>query len=140
VGDPAGIARSSISEESNFDALKRLGLAAFPAPSNDVDVRLRAVEALLGKQVNAGPALMISRKGCPWLCRGMSGGYRFKKTKEGSLRALPDKNSPEGFDHVCDCLQYVSQVVSGGLVNQYIQRSLPRKKIPHTAISALGWT
>ena len=140
VGDPAGIARSSISEESNFDALKRLGLAAYPAPSNDVDVRLRAVEALLAKQVNAGPALMISRRGCPWLCRGMSGGYRFKKNKDGGLRALPDKNSPEGFDHVCDCLQYVSQVVNGGLVNQYIQRSLPRKKLPHMTINAMGWT
>ena len=33
VGDPAGVAKGNISEESCFDALKRLGLPAFPAMS-----------------------------------------------------------------------------------------------------------
>lgn len=140
VGDPSGVAKGTVAEESNFDALKRLGLPAYPAPSNSIDVRLRAVEALLGKQVNGGPALVISRSGCPWLCRGMSGGYRFKKNMEGVLRALPDKNSPEGFDHVCDCLQYVAQVVNGGLVNQYIQRAIPRRRTVQESVSAAGWT
>jgi hypothetical protein len=48
------------------------GLPCFPAPTNDIEPRLRAVEALLGTQVNGGPALMISRAGCPHLCRAMA--------------------------------------------------------------------
>src|SRR6185369_6974545 len=56
VGDPSGIAKGSVSEESCFDALKRMGLPCFPAPSNDISPRLRAVETLLGQQVNGGPA------------------------------------------------------------------------------------
>src|SRR4249920_1562694 len=69
VGDPSGISKGTIAEESCFDALKRMGLPAFPAPTNDVDPRLRAVESLLGKQVNGGPALCINGRGCPWLVR-----------------------------------------------------------------------
>jgi hypothetical protein len=113
VGDPSGIAKGTVAEESCFDALKRLGLPAFPAPTNDIDVRLRAVEALLGKQVNGGPALMINREGCPWLVRAMSGGYRYKKHKDGALRSVPEKFDKEGFSHIADCLQYVSLVVHG---------------------------
>jgi hypothetical protein len=101
VGDPAGVAKSTIAEETSFDALRRLGFAAYPAPSNDPDTRLRAVEALLGRAVNGGPALVINGRGCPWLVRAMSGGYRFKKLKEGALRSVPDKTAKEGFDHVC---------------------------------------
>src|SRR4029077_5105995 len=33
VGDPAGVAKGNIAEESCFDALKRLGFPAFPAPT-----------------------------------------------------------------------------------------------------------
>ena len=43
VGDPSGVAKGNVSEESCFDALKRFGLAAFPAPTNAIEPRLRAV-------------------------------------------------------------------------------------------------
>lgn len=139
VGDPSGVAKGNISEESCFDALKRMGLPAFPASTNDIEPRLRAVEAMLARQVNGGPGLMISRKGCPKLVRAMSGGYRFTKTKEGALRAVPEKNDPEGFSHVADDLQYVALVVHGGIVPIITQRLAPRPK-PRQAVSALGWT
>jgi len=140
VGDPAGVAKSTIAEETSFDALRRLGFTAFPAPTNDPDARLRAVESLLGKAVNAGPGLIISGRGCPWLVRGMSGGYRFKKHKEGALRSIPDKTSKEGFDHVCDALQYISLVVHGNLVPYFLERAFPRRAPPREQITAAGWT
>lgn len=139
VGDPSGIAKGSISEESCFDALSRLGLPCFPAPTNDIEPRLRAVEALLGRQVNGGPALMISRAGAPFLCRAMSGGYRFTKTKIGALRTVPEKQDKEGFSHVADDLQYVALVVHGGIVPEISRRLRPRTK-KRTAVSAQGWT
>jgi hypothetical protein len=93
VGDPSGIAKGTIAEETCFEALKRMGLPAFPAPTNDIDPRLRAVEALLGKQVNGGPALCINAKGCPWLVRAMTGGYRYHK-RTAALE--PFRNLTEG--------------------------------------------
>lgn len=139
VGDPSGVAKGNVSEESCFDALGRLGLPCFPAPTNDIEPRLRAVEALLGRQVNGGPALMISRKGAPFLCRAMSGGYRFTKLKTGALRVVPDKQDKEGFSHVADDLQYVSLVVHGGIVPEITRRLRPRTKRRST-VSAQGWT
>jgi hypothetical protein len=140
VGDPSGIAKGSIAEESCFDALKRLGLPAFPAPTNDIEPRLRAVEALLGRQVGGGPALVISRRGCPKLCRAMSGGYRFIKTKQGALKSVPDKNDPEGFSHVADCLQYAALIVHGNMVGWITTRLNPPKRTTQPRISAMGWT
>lgn len=140
VGDPSGIAKGTIAEESCFDALKRLGLSAFPAPSNDPDIRLRAVEALLGRQTNGGPAIMFNAQGCPWLVRAMSGGYRYQRHKTGALKPLPDKTSKEGFDHVADALQYMCLTVHGNLMPYFMQRSMPRKKPDRPVITAAGWT
>ena len=140
VGDPSGVAKGSVSEESCFDALKRMGLSAFPAPTNDISPRLRAVEALLGRQVNGGPALMINGSRCPWLVRALSGGYRFKKNKDGALRVIPEKNTKEGFDHVADDLQYVALVVHGGLVPEIARRLTPRITRQRPRITAASWT
>jgi hypothetical protein len=140
VGDPAGIAKDSIGEESCFDVLKRHSLPAFPAPTNDIEPRIRAVEALLGQQRNGGPALIINKEKCPMLMRAMSGGYRFKKTPAGGLRTVPEKNDPEGFSHVADCLQYAALVVHGGLVDDIARRIRPPKKRAKDRITSAGWT
>jgi hypothetical protein len=140
VGDPSGVAKGNIAEESCFDALSRLGLPNFPAPTNDIEPRLRAVEALLQRQTNGGPSLVISREGCPWLCRAMSGGYRFMKMKTGALKTVPDKTDKEGFSHVCDDLQYVALVVHGGVVPEIARRLRPRTKRAGSRVTAAGWT
>jgi hypothetical protein len=140
VGDPSGVAKGNVSEESCFDALARLGLPAFPAPTNDIEPRLRAVETLLGRQTNGGPTLMINRSGCPMLCRAMGGGYRFTKMKSGALRTVPEKNDKEGFSHIADDLQYVALVVHGGIVPEISRRLQPRRKKQGPKFSHLAWT
>jgi hypothetical protein len=141
VGDPSGVARGTIAEETSFDALKRMGLPAFPAPTNDIDPRLRAVETLLSRQVGGKAALLISAAGCPFLIRAMAGGYRFKKHPGGGLRAIPEKFDADGFSHVCDCLQQVCLVVHGNLVNEFARRLIPRtRKQERPRVSAAGWT
>jgi hypothetical protein len=141
VGDPAGVAKGTIAEETSFDALKRMGLPAFPAPTNDIDARLRAVETMLGRQTNGGPSLVINGRGCPMLVRAMSGGYRFKRHKEGSLRAIPEKFDAEGYSHVVDCLQYVCLVAQNrNLVQEYARRLVPRKRPVERHVTAAGWT
>lgn len=140
VGDPAGVSKSNVSEESCFDALGRLGLPHFPAPTNDIEPRLRAVEALLGSQTDGGPSLMINAAGCPMLVRAMAGGYRFTKTKLGALRVVPEKNDPEGYSHVADTLQYVALVVHGGLVSEIARRLRPRTKNKGPGMPSGAWT
>lgn len=147
VGDPAGIAKSNITEESCIDAIKRMGLPAFPAPTNDIEPRIRAVEALLGRQTNGGPTLLINRHGCPHLIRALSGGYRFGKVKTGVLKAVPDKDngiSVNGqmvaFSHVVDDLQYVALVVHGGMLPYIRSFMTPRRRPSGAPVSAAGWT
>lgn len=140
VGDPSGVSKGQVSEESCFDALKRMGFPAFGAPTNDIDPRLRAVEALLARQTNGGPSLLINRAGCPFLIRAMAGGYRYKRHKDGALRAVPEKFDKEGFSHVADCLQYVALVVHGGLVHEFARRMQPRARPSNQRITAAGWT
>jgi hypothetical protein len=140
VGDPSGVAKSSISEETCFDVLKRLGLPCFPAPTNDIEPRLRAVETLLGRQVDGGPALMINGPNCPMLVRALGGGYRFTKTKLGGLRSVPEKNDKEGYSHPCDDLQYMCLVVHGGLVEEFARRVGGRPKRKNSGVSARSWT
>ena len=141
IGDPSGVAKGTIAEESCFDALKRFGFSAYPAPTNDIEKRIRAVEALLARQTNGGASLLISRKGCPLLCRAMGGGYRYKRNKEGTLIvAKPDKNDPEGFSHVADDLQYVSLIVAGGMVDYVAKHLWGRRRQQKTRITAKGWT
>ena len=140
VGDPAGIAKSNISEESCFDVLARKGLPQMQAPTNDIEPRLRAVEAMLGRQVMRKGALLISKRGAPFLIRAMAGGYRFTKTKAGALRVVPDKNDKEGFSHVADCLQYACLIAHGNLAIEIARRLRPRTTNKRPKISAGGWT
>lgn len=143
VGDPAGVAKDGHSEETSFELLARLGLPCFKAPTNDIDPRLRAVEAYLSRQTNGGPSLVINRRGCPKLALAMGGGYRFAKTRDGTIRSIPDKNgSSAEFSHVADCLQYVALVCHGGMVGEIARRLAPRINPVATSpvVSSAGWT
>lgn len=138
IGDPAGNAKDSIYEETSFDALKRLGFMAFPAPTNDLDPRIRAVEAFLLGQRGGGPALQIDYSRCPALVLALNGGYRYGKTKAGQRKPTPDKNR---YSHIVDALQYPALVAHGGMVEHLITRKLKRPtKSDRPRITAAAWT
>lgn len=138
VGDPAGVAKSQHSEETSFDLLGRLGFPAFPAPTNDLDPRLRAVESFLGRHTNGGPSMLINRSGCPHLVRALAGGYRFEFLKASGLRkVIPKKDE---FSHVADCLEYVCLACHGGTLHAIARAMMPRMKPRAPQVSAAGWT
>lgn len=138
IGDPAGVAKGSIYEETSFDALKRFGFMAFPAPTNDLDPRLRAVEAFLLAQRNGGPALVIDKGRCPTIARALGGGYRYGKTRAGMRKPSPEKNE---WSHPMDALQYAALAAHGGMVTTRIaQRLRSRPSRQRTRISAAAWT
>jgi hypothetical protein len=109
VGDPAGRNRSSLFEMNEYDLFRTMGFTAFPAPTNDLDPRLRAVESFLLMQREGGPAILIDEDKCPRLIEGLGGQYRFANTRGGVSKPTPDKNK---WSHVCDTLQYVCLVAS----------------------------
>jgi hypothetical protein len=137
VGDPAGKAKSSIYETTTFDDLKRMGFTAFPAPTNDLDPRLRAVEAWLLGQRDGGPAILIDRQRCPTLIRALSGGYRFAKTRSGQRKAVPDKNE---YSHITDALQYVCLAAHGGMTELMSRHMMRRPASTRPRFSSAAWT
>lgn len=137
VADPAGRSKDSIYEETSFDALKRMGFNAFPAPTNDLDPRLRAVEAFLLGQRDGGPAILFDRQRCPRLIRAMSGGYRYAKTRTGVRKPIPEKNE---YSHICDALQYACLATHGGMTETMAQHILRRPRFERKKFSAAAWT
>jgi len=137
VGDPAGKQRSTLYEETSFDVVKRHGLRAYPAPTNDISKRLNAVEAWLLGQREGGPAVVIDGSRCPTLVRALNGGYRYGKTRSGVRKALPEKNQ---YSHIIDAFQYACVATHGGMTDMIASRlSGGRRRVPKN-IGSAAWT
>lgn len=108
IGDPAGKARSQIDGRSVFQAISQLGLKAYPAYSNSIQIRLNAVNKyLLGMDISrseVAPAFQLSPT-CKVLRQAMKGKYRMKRISVGTdmYSNVPEKNK---WSHVADALQY----------------------------------
>ena len=139
VGDPSGVAKGNFLEEDSFDVLRRLGIPAFPAPTNNIDARLSAVEQLLFQQRDGGPAIVIDRQKCPMLVRALNGAYRYARNQAGLTKPLPEKLHPAS--DLADALQYVCLVLNAGIVNYIAKRIKPKLKTPpKRKVSVAGWT
>jgi hypothetical protein len=144
VGDPSGRAKSSNFEETSFDLLKMEGFKAFPAPTNDLAKRLRAVDSMLLQQRDGGPAILIDEDQCPMLVQALNGRYRYQRKKDGQLHPLPQKLHP--WSDLVDCLQYFCLILQHGM-QDYISTRLqvaPQVVDPQRnqrpRVSAAGWT
>lgn len=137
IGDPSGVSKSSIYEETTFEVIKRMGWATYPAPTNDIDPRLRAVESFLLSQRDGGPAIRFDKGRCPHLIKGMSGGYRYGKTLRGMRKPVPDKNE---FSHDNDALQYACLAFHGGMQNMIQSRASRINTSMAPAFLSSAWT
>ena len=135
VGDPSGVARSQIGEESVFQALKRLGFSGQPAQTNNIDPRLRAVEKWLLQSRDGGPALLISPH-CVQLCQSMRSKYRYDKKKDGELHPAPNKSHP--WSDIADAFQYFVLGFSGNIMSR-LNRTR-RDTNASAPVTARGWT
>lgn len=136
IGDPSGVSKSSLYEESSFDMLKREGFMAWPAPTNDLDPRLRAVEAYLLAQQGGRPMLMIDRTRCPTITAAFRGGYRYGKMKSGQRKPVPEKNR---YSHPMDGVQYAALAGHGGMVQGVIMNRL-KPKPRQAGFTSAAWT
>lgn len=108
VGDPAGKARSQVDGRSVFEAINQLGVRAYPAYTNSLQIRLNAVNQYLTRlDTFAGemkPAFLLSPT-CRMLRQAMKGKYRMKRVATGTdmYSDIPVKDK---WSHVADALQY----------------------------------
>tara|TARA_R100000005_G_scaffold96299_2_gene82191 strand:+ start:695 stop:2200 length:1506 start_codon:yes stop_codon:yes gene_type:complete len=104
-GDPAGDHRAQTDESTPFQILKGRGIQARPAPSNDITLRLEAVNATLQRMIDGESGILIDPK-CSNIIKGFDGGYHYRRLQVSGERydERPNKNR---FSHIHDALQYM---------------------------------
>ena len=110
VGDPSGTAQSAVWQGTVFTDLMSRGIAAKPARSNNIQLRIQAVDHFLRRQNG-----FVISPSCVILREGFEGGYVFKRTSKltNTYASEPEKNE---FSHVHDALQYAALEFYAGVV------------------------
>lgn len=124
-GDPAGRTRDGIFETMAFDHLITKGWPALPAPSNDINIRIDAIKAPMGRLIDGKPGIIINRR-CTKLIKALSGAWYYRRMQtKGAARYAdkPDKSHP--YSDVADGLGYL---LSGG--GETRQAARPRSNDP----------
>lgn len=107
--DPAANIRSNVDESTTVDMLKAAGLTVeFVDRNNQLQPRLEAVENLLSRMTEVGPALLLDNTHCRPLIRALAGGYRYPRLTPTADRLVPEKNEAS---HIADALQYLARYV-----------------------------
>ena len=104
-GDPAGDFRSQTDERTPFQIMRQCGLKAKPAPSNDVALRIEAVDSALSRLLDGKPGFLLDRK-CVNLKKGFNGGYHYRRLQTSGDR-YDEKPLKNRYSHVHDALQYL---------------------------------
>ena len=104
-GDPAGDHRAQTDESTPFQILKGRGITARPAPSNDVMLRLEAVNVTLQRMIDGDSGILIDPK-CTNIVKGFDGGYHYRRMQVSGER-YEEKPSKNRFSHIHDALQYM---------------------------------
>lgn len=106
-GDPTGSNMSQANDDSPFKMFRAEGLVIQPAPTNDPDIRIGAVDEALRAMDEGQPRFLLDGEACPILRMGFQGAYGFRKLKVAGVELYsnePDKNQAS---HPHDGLQYL---------------------------------
>lgn len=138
VGDPAGWAKSQLSEESVKEVFARQRISAARAPTNDPEKRIRAVEQQLLYQADGKASFLIDPR-CKKLIRCFRGGYKYRRKNDGTYEPRPAKDE---FSHLADACQY-AVLGHDGMVQVRAMRAreaLTAVSVQETVPAAAGWT
>ena len=105
-GDPAGDIRVQTDEQTPFMIMRLNRFNVLPAHTNDVALRIDAVDASLTRLVNKYSGLLIDPS-CTTIIRGFEAGYHYRRLKvsgEQKHEMTPNKNR---YSHPHDALQYM---------------------------------
>jgi hypothetical protein len=109
-GDPAGRQRDQIFEWVVFDHLKSKGLPVKSAPTNDIQSRIDAIKGPMMRTERIGdmsrPGILINRRRCPRLVKGLAGEYRYRRIQTGGTERYSEKPDKNDASHCVDALGY----------------------------------
>ena len=105
IGDPAGNQMAQVSEHTPFMMLRAAGISAYPAPTNDISVRVEAVESVINRMSDGLPSITVSPT-CTSLISGFEGGYQYKRMYYMGNERYEEKPDKNRFSHCHDALQY----------------------------------
>jgi hypothetical protein len=103
TGDPAGEATDH-SDNTAFKLLAAAGIHARPAKTNELSVRIEAVQDGLRRLIDGEPALQI-HPDCVRLRRACLDGYHYRKLQVAGNR-YDDRPNKNEFSHIAEALQY----------------------------------
>lgn len=110
-GDPSGEDMAQTRDETPFEMLAAAGIEAFPAFTNDPDIRFAALDNLLCSISDGQPRILIDPS-CKVLLKGLNNGYQFKRLKVSGADRFHDKPSKNKWSHICEALHYM--LLGGG--------------------------
>ena len=111
VGDPAGNQMAQTSDTTPFMILRAAGIKAYPCSTNDITLRIEAVESVVNRMTEGVPSMLISPT-CTTIISGFEGGYQYKRIFYMGNEKVEEKPSKNRFSHPHDALQYA--FISGG--------------------------
>lgn len=122
TGDPAGEATDH-SDNTAFALLKAAGIEARAARTNELSVRIEAVQDGFRTLIDGEPALLI-HPDCKILRRACLDGYHYRKMQVAGNR-YDDKPNKNDYSHVAEALQY--QLLGTGEGRRVIRSKNARK-------------
>ena len=131
--DPAGWQKTQVGEISPVDVLVAEGYRVVRPQTNKPDMRIEAVDTLLGQSADTEPRFRID-PACRTLIKGFKGGYKWKVNKQGDLTQDKEPLKNE-YSHPHDALQYLALVIDGGHQGG---RKTAKREVKKA--STAGWT
>lgn len=136
VGDPAGWAKSQLSEESVKDVFRQHSISAARAPTNDPERRIRAVEQMLLYHLD-GRAMFLIDPGCKKIIGGFRGGYKYRRKTDGTYEPKPLKDD---YSHLADATQYGVLGLEGPIAARAFRDYSTPTEIAERRVTAAAWT
>ena len=139
VIDPAGFTKNDVNDTTPADVLRHNGFKVIPAPTNQIDRRIEAVEKFLLKH----DGFLIDPEHCPKSVDGLANSYRFKLKTNGEPEDRPEKRHP--ISDLMDGLQYLCLQAGGAHYGRIVTRAMRRHEVGYTGDRkapppARGWT
>lgn len=110
--DPASEKRDEVYETKILDYFRVAGFAARGAPTQDVRTRIDAISAPCSRMFGQKPGLLVSKARCPWLHKGLSGAWYYRRKQITGTEMYSDKPEKNEYSHICEALGY--GLVGGG--------------------------
>lgn len=105
-GDPAGGTKDGIFAETYFDHLRSYKLPVKEAPTNAPEMVREALRNPMERIIRGRPGILINRKRCPKLVKGLAGAWCFRKLNVAGSDRFATTAEKNEFSHVCEALAH----------------------------------